>query len=266
MFRIAFLIGFFVVNISDVSICFAAQVKKLKGKFLLIEKSLDEEMAENSIYFLIDEKEKKRGLVKIIHEEDERVKAELLKGSVKIGWTLQLMENKRLPSSENGQKEKNLRGNNSKFNLSFWPVNLLILWNHINFEYAILDKLSLGFTYDALKLSFLVNTEFKAYAIESKYFINNFAFQDSWVLIGSVGLNSSKFSSFTGNSYNETGTYFGLGLSYIWFWDTFNMGLGYRWISSSMPKVHKFASGESVTQDLLAVNSPLLEFSIGWKF
>jgi hypothetical protein len=280
-----------------IPLCWAGRVLNVdKSNQIEVESFPGDEIEMGSLFYLLDETGNRRGLVKVTGEVRGNVQAELLKGRAGVGWMLQKKSSVSDRTPANGdsgrvnegerehekysdtdedededkgrRKRRRGRPRDDNFSLMIWPLFTLLGWNHIGIDYAMADKATIGLIYETCKTAILgMKYDCLAYGIDGKYYINSFALTDSWVLMASVGsASSSVVIPIVNNSYKATGTYYGIGLAYYWFWETFHMGIGSRSLNSSIPKTEKQSDGSTISRGYLAGQYSTFEFSMGWKF
>ena len=152
------------------------------------------------------------------------------------------------------------------WNVQFAPISSLIGLIDMNVQYKLADQWTVGPTILSWNLS-AADISFSAsgFGVRGTYAFDK-ALSDGWYVSGGMGTMS--FAAKSGAySSNVSGTQMLVGGGYHWFWDSFNLNLGFTTGSSSVTKVEvKDASGTVVSSSSVGALSGGLEFMIGWTF
>lgn len=161
---------------------------------------------------------------------------------------------------------------NQSINIRFSPIGLLVGMVAVKGDYLITDNIAIGGSVVYWNWSLFDNTlKVTGFGLHGTYYFNP-RFQDSWYLTGGLGSSSIDATLSPTNGTRRTAslsgiTGFHVGGGYHWFWNSFNLNLGYSLGNSSATKVeYKDASGNVVDSVNVSQITGGPEFLIGWSF
>lgn len=164
------------------------------------------------------------------------------------------------------------QASDKNWNVRVDPLTLLVGGTNVELDYAIADKISIGGGLVSWNVDLLdVEISMQEYHVRGDYWFNG-AFQQGWYVSGVYSTISMELATIdslnTRYEADVSASGFKLLGGYHWQWDSFNLELGFGYVSYSFDDklTLEAADGSTLEEDLPNVTGTGLEFNMGWAF